>query len=166
MLVWAFNKDEKSFKLCGTYETLFWSNRVGCEESRVYLDECDYELPKDMVENHFSDLQFNPFTEYKFIVNKDKFDEYSVLRSFPTGYFCSSCIVDNDGNVLKNRFYPQSSSAEIRILEELFNCIGYDSIIGRTDWLEAKEYEKNGYKLVLWYGAAKNNAMFVKKNED
>ena len=164
MLVWAFNKDDKTFKLCGTYENLFHTDRMGCEESRVYIDECDYELPKDVVENHFSDLQFNPFMEYKFIVNKEKYDEYNFWGGFPYGGFLiMACVIDNNNKILKDRFYPQSNSREIQILEYFFNCIGYDSVIGRFGWRKAKEYEEDGYKLVLWYGAAKNNAMFVKK---
>ena len=131
MLTWAFNKDNMSFKLCGTYETMFHTDRKGNEKSRVYINECDYEIPKDVVENHFSDLQFNPFTEYKFIVNKEKYDEYNFWGGFPYGgFFVSACVVNNDG---------------------------------RFNWREVKEYEENGYKLVLWYGAAKNNAMFVKE---
>jgi len=164
MLTWAFNKDNMSFKLCGTYETMFHTDRKGDEKSRVYINECDYEIPKDVVDNHFSDLQFNPFTEYKFIVNKEKYDEYNFWGGFPYGgFFVSACVVNNDNEIIKDGFYPQSNSREIRILEEFFNCIGYDSVIGRFNWREVKEYEENGYKLVLWYGAAKNNAMFVKE---
>ena len=47
MLTWAFNKDNMSFKLCGTYETMFHTDRKGDEKSRVYINECDYEIPKD-----------------------------------------------------------------------------------------------------------------------
>ena len=164
MLIWAFNKDSKSFKLCGTYEVLFHSDIMGSEESRVYINECDYEISKDDVEKYFSDLQFNPFTEYKFIVNKEKYDEYNIWGGFPCGgYFVSACVVDNDNKIIKDKFYSQSNSCKIRILEEFFNCIGYDSVIGRFNWRKIKEYEENGYKLVLWYGAAKNNAILVKE---
>jgi hypothetical protein len=163
MLVWAFNKNNKSFKLCGTYETLFWTDRMGCKESSVYINECDYELPKDVVDAYFSDLLFNPFTEYKFIVNKEKYEKYNSFGDFPTTYLGTVCIVDDNNKVLNDRLYSQSNNPKISILEKFFECIGYKVEIYRLNYNMEKEMKEKGYEPVYYYGSGRGCALFVKK---
>jgi hypothetical protein len=165
MLYWLLKKGTKEFKLCGTYDNLRYGDRKGDEASFVTFGECDYELPKETVESFFSNLEFNPFSDYKFIVNKEKFEKFSIIEYFPSGlWFMDAFLIDEDNKIASPYFYPRSNSRDIRLLESLFNCIGYSTTFGRFGWREAERYvEEDGYKLVFWYGAAKNNAFFAKK---
>ena len=166
LLVWAFNKSSKTFKLCGDYSQMFSSLAKKGENNEVHLSDCNYTLDKSVIENHFSHLAFNPFKDYKFMVNKEKYERFYCLKwLFADNWNISVVNIDDDKKIIGNIFRSNSNSSEINVLEALFDSIGYESIYGRYKFYstEIKELEKEGYKLVLWYGAAKTNALFVRE---
>ena len=162
MLYWVLK--ERTFHLIGTYDNMFFGGING--NDKIYIDECNYELPQEVIDRYFKNgFNFNPFKEYKFVVNKEKYEKYNVFDSFPT---CWMIVVAkaNDNYEIVEQYHSTSSSDAVRILEKMFQAIGYkygeNYFYARLNYKEVKESEKEGFKVLCEYGAARNCYLMVK----
>lgn len=159
MLIWILNEKEKTFKLCGEYDCLLTHSAIG--KDMVYYDECDYQLPKEAVDNFFSTFA-NIVSEYKFLVNEEKYKKYNFFKDFPIDWYVHVVKINENKEVEKCHVSTESYSKEIQIIEEFLTMLGYEYFLGRYNWKEVTEYEKEGYKY-LRYGASKACYLFAKK---
>ena len=163
MLYWVLK--ERTFHLIGTYDNMFFGGING--NDKVYIDECNYELPQKEVDKSFTNrFNFNPFKGYKFVVNKDKYEKYNAFNELPICWMIGVAKA-NDKNEIVEQYYSTSNSDEIRTLEKMFQAIGYkygeNYFYARLNYKEVKESEKEGFKVLYNYGAARNCYLMVKK---
>jgi hypothetical protein len=155
-MFWAIDKKNKYLYLCGT--ELY---------ARDYIlpKDGDCVIPNDKVAHYFGWLLINPFSGYKFVINKEKHGKLvSSFIPFPYGVTNFELKEEVEQELTSRTWFGASSSNDlVAFFGSFFEAIGYKVKICRLDYDTEKEMKEDGYEPAYYYGSGRGCALFVKK---